>query len=332
MKYINEICPVCGRQFTENDDVVVCPICGTPHHRECYIENKTCINEARHTEEGFEWEPTSPTFLPFEHKAPVTPVNDGHNIILCPYCGSENPVEEPNCKNCGGRLYNNMQPGPAGMPVNLPNMQQEQFGNNVIQIQPNEIIGGNTVADTAEYVQRNAHKYIPKFYKMEKTGKKLSFNWAAFIFSPYWFFYRKMPVFGLVIMLLSLLVTGVCTTDRVVQANAAYNEAMQQYYAGQISQDAVIEASKQVIALPEMLISYAFNFAVALFGGFMGNALYKTKAQKDIAQAKQQAATPENYRMLLFKKGGVSILWVILALMGYTVASELISMIIQNLR
>ena len=49
-----------------------------------------------------------------------------------------------------------MQGGPAGMPVNLPNMQQP-FGNNVIQIQPDEIIGGNTVADTAEYVQRNAH-------------------------------------------------------------------------------------------------------------------------------------------------------------------------------
>ena len=48
MKYTNYKCPVCNNQFTEDDDVVVCPECGTPHHRECYIQNGNCANADKH--------------------------------------------------------------------------------------------------------------------------------------------------------------------------------------------------------------------------------------------------------------------------------------------
>ena len=41
-------CPVCNSNFTENDDVVVCPDCGTPHHRECYKKIGKCFNENMH--------------------------------------------------------------------------------------------------------------------------------------------------------------------------------------------------------------------------------------------------------------------------------------------
>ncbi len=36
MEFTELKCPVCGLQFTENDDVVVCPDCGTAHHRACW--------------------------------------------------------------------------------------------------------------------------------------------------------------------------------------------------------------------------------------------------------------------------------------------------------
>ena len=55
MKYSNYKCPVCNNQFTEDDDVVVCPDCGTPHHRECWINKGHCANEALHgTEDSLE--------------------------------------------------------------------------------------------------------------------------------------------------------------------------------------------------------------------------------------------------------------------------------------
>ena len=52
MDYIGEKCPVCGKNFHADDDVVVCPICGTPHHRECYENLGHCFNEEKHAE-GF---------------------------------------------------------------------------------------------------------------------------------------------------------------------------------------------------------------------------------------------------------------------------------------
>ncbi|MCL1866958.1 MAG: hypothetical protein FWF82_06075 [Oscillospiraceae bacterium] len=41
-------CPVCYDKFAETDDVVVCPECGTPHHRDCFSEVGTCANNAFH--------------------------------------------------------------------------------------------------------------------------------------------------------------------------------------------------------------------------------------------------------------------------------------------
>ena len=49
-------CPYCKKNFAEGDDIVVCPECGTPHHRECYKEHSACANEAHHAE-NFEWKP-----------------------------------------------------------------------------------------------------------------------------------------------------------------------------------------------------------------------------------------------------------------------------------
>ena len=48
MNYKIYKCPVCNIQFDDDADVVVCPECGTPHHRECYIQNGKCINADKH--------------------------------------------------------------------------------------------------------------------------------------------------------------------------------------------------------------------------------------------------------------------------------------------
>ena len=61
-RFTNEKCPVCNNTFNPDDDIVVCPECGTPHHRDCYKENKNCANFHKHSED-FRWEPD---FVPVE--------------------------------------------------------------------------------------------------------------------------------------------------------------------------------------------------------------------------------------------------------------------------
>lgn len=41
--YKNEKCPVCNQEFKDGDDIVTCPVCGTPHHRECYKKSVTAL-------------------------------------------------------------------------------------------------------------------------------------------------------------------------------------------------------------------------------------------------------------------------------------------------
>ena len=52
--YLGSKCIMCGQEFKENDDIVVCPDCGTPYHRECFIKNGKCVNEKLH-ESGESW-------------------------------------------------------------------------------------------------------------------------------------------------------------------------------------------------------------------------------------------------------------------------------------
>lgn len=42
MEFTEYKCPVCDKQFKKGDDIVVCPECGAPHHRECY-EKKVIV-------------------------------------------------------------------------------------------------------------------------------------------------------------------------------------------------------------------------------------------------------------------------------------------------
>ncbi len=47
-KFVGKLCPVCRERFKENDDVAVCPTCGTPHHRACYLAQNKCALEEMH--------------------------------------------------------------------------------------------------------------------------------------------------------------------------------------------------------------------------------------------------------------------------------------------
>ncbi len=52
MYYEGLSCPVCGKPFTAGEDIVVCPQCGLPHHRECWFTQNQCAMAYAHGTEA----------------------------------------------------------------------------------------------------------------------------------------------------------------------------------------------------------------------------------------------------------------------------------------
>lgn len=235
---------------------------------------------------------------------------DGHHIVFCPQCGAQNAAEEPVCTECGARLYN-MQNQPLSPPIQLPDMSARPFYAGGTVIAPTDTLDGNTVGDTAEYVRFHADRYIPKFYALEKSGKKLSWNWAAFLFSPFWFFYRKLYAVGGILLALMLIVTGATMTPRYQQAFSAYIEVAQQSAAAGMTREEMVEAVMPEYSalqeLPESKIQYYGSVLMHLFSALTANYFYKRKVGKDIAALRAQHPKPQEYRFFLFRRGGVSL-------------------------
>ena len=70
----NQKCAVCSAYLFDEDDVVYCPVCGAPHHRECYLSIGKCGLEEFHGTEKEYKKPEEPETPPTENKVP--PRND----------------------------------------------------------------------------------------------------------------------------------------------------------------------------------------------------------------------------------------------------------------
>ncbi len=97
-KYTGKTCVACGKIFTENDDVVVCPDCGAPHHRECYNQAGHCALESKHKEgEKWNWN-TSNWGMRHEE------IIDGDAPMRCPRCATLCKPGTYSCPVCGSNL------------------------------------------------------------------------------------------------------------------------------------------------------------------------------------------------------------------------------------
>lgn len=99
-RYTGNHCPVCEQAFTDEDDIVVCPDCGTPYHRACWQKVGACMHKSEHAA-GFEWQSE---FGPDAEKA-------AHEAT-CPNCGTHNQPGAAQCSHCGCPLPKDDDPRP----------------------------------------------------------------------------------------------------------------------------------------------------------------------------------------------------------------------------
>ena len=339
MKYYGLPCPVCGSVFNESDDIVVCPECATPHHRECWFKNGRCINTDLHSE-SFVWSPISSqskekaeTTPPEESEAPdINAAPTYNDSIICHICGSENPADALHCGGCGA-LFG--EPDDEQKHINCPfcgadniegslrcsscgNFLSQSTGNpfmNGIADDEKEKLGDYTVGDFAMFTQLNAKRYIPKFRKI--TSKKLSFNWAAFIFGPQWFLFRKMYKTGVLLLISFVAVSMMCTPllntlntaldDLAAQTGVTIEStASAMQLVSSLSEDAAMEFTKKLAAPTFILLG--IMLAEKLVCGFLGDILYYKKARADLKTIDNTVDNEGLRKMMIVRRGSVSFL------------------------
>jgi hypothetical protein len=118
-------------------------------------------------------------------------------MISCPQCNTHNHYVAKKCRNCGTEL--NTAWGKENKLEKSVNPEESvSLGN---QYNPGETSGGLILAEREElslFAGKNAEYYLQHWDTMIRTGSLASWNWAAFLFSPLWLFYRKMYLSGII--------------------------------------------------------------------------------------------------------------------------------------
>ena len=309
MDYIGNKCPVCDKYFHIGDDIVVCPECGTPHHRECYQSLGKCANADKH-KDGFDYQEE------IKQEAP----NDNEAVIECKKCGNKNGSDAFFCNKCGNPLHedkaNNANPqapnqgqpfGSSPFPANGTVMMFDPLAG----VSPSADIGdGVTAGEVAKFVKQNTPYFITVFNNIKKFAKS-RFNFCAMIFGGGYLLYRKMYKIGTFItaiqasitilyMYLNYYIASSNVYDKLLEASAQsdYN-AFLLYYSELPAKEIYFLVLFMLLAF----VSLVFNIVI----GACANRMYYNHCKKEIIKIKREAQEPSKISETLIKKGGVNI-------------------------
>ena len=299
----NKSCQVCHGYLFDDDDVVVCPICGAPYHRDCYETVGHCVLEEFH---GTDKQYTPPK--PQEETVAKKCSNCGHeleeNTAFCSNCGKAVGGEE----NGSARFENSM---PNGMPfVQVFNVD---FCGGVPK---HEDIGGITAEEAAKSIKVNSPRYVRKFYDFFKNKKSVSWNWAAFLFPSWWMFYRKMYLQGILFFVIKM-VTTLCSMP-----------LMAWIYSNGISDSVNYMENASLIMdnmSPELLSVFGIMFvglvisliAMVVAGVFGDKIYYGTVLNRVKKIKKNDQIEDKNYEILRTGGTNMLVIWVLILAENY---------------
>lgn len=296
--FVGESCPVCGGEFAEKDDIVVCPFCGAPHHRACYAAENKCSFSELH-DKGYEWksEKSEDADSGKEHDA------QDASQCRCKNCGAENTPGRLYCISCGHALFDssahpNMgfpgQPyfGGAGRPIS----GAYAFGDGAPTISESELVDDVPVGDIRKFIGGACDYYIPQFVRFARTCRKVSLNFAAFFAHGIWFISRKMYLIGGAVLAVMLGLN-------MFQAHFVYQAYLQS--GAEVLSELEIWQSD-----PKTLYISAFcnilQYAIMALSGLYGNRLYMSHCVKKIKQINSEANTADEFNAALSSNGGIA--------------------------
>ncbi|MDD5952336.1 MAG: RING finger protein [Oscillospiraceae bacterium] len=332
--YTGMECPVCGKPFTKDDDIVVCPECGAPHHRECYAAHGRCGCAEQHgTSQAWD------------------KVHENRSTKkACPFCQGLNEEDAVFCSHCGRALS---EPGPQqngnpqGQPYGAPPFNGQQpfngqppFGGqpfpgaNTFHISPqDELEDGVTYGEAAQVVRSNVPFYMMVFYRIKNLNRN-RFNFAAFFFGASWLLYRKQyktagifiginAVLTAASLLVSTFVSGPILQNIYNNLGITDNTLVTNTLMNQVSDAirALDTGHLLLLALPMVFSLMALIVNIVL--GAKANRWYLNHCVQTAKRVRQEATTPMEQEAAYQKRGGVNMALAMALLVIYVLANYL---------
>lgn len=296
-------CVVCNAYLFEEDDVVFCPDCGAPHHRDCFTAVGKCkLADLHGTSEEYKYEPEGEAETEGDPEEPSAKAE----TKMCPRCGKELMESVQFCPYCGAP---NKYYSPTADMLNHFSGSLEE-----------ELEDGIKIKEIIKIVIINAERYISKFRQL-KT-KKLSWNWAAFLLPHGWFAFRKMH--GVAALIATLMLVSSLFTLPIVEVvdNAPMTENMTSAEMTSVMTQAILSAD----AIPKAFafISIGLNLAVRVFAAAFGDWFYKKRVLSVCVRVRES----EDKELAVRQLGGVNLLAFMIVIFAESVLFDIISIFI----
>lgn len=317
LKYTGLECPVCKNIFQDNDDIVVCPECGAPYHRNCYQQTGQCLYKEKHG--------TDQAWHAQEH------THNTYSDKKCPRCGTVNTVDALFCSKCGQSLsYDSHAQGEAPPDTagsySSPSGTEPGVGGGfgfggpvgsfpfdpMGGVNPKDHIEGIEAGDMAKFVQANTSYYMGRFLNLS-AFKKGRFHLSAFLFGGGWFLYRKQYIIGSILIIFQLVASVASTFLQNYYTIPLMNELLPnanpyKYYWGFLeSWDALMAKSPLtlcLVILPTILT--LLQLIEKIICGIFANKIYLRHCVKKINAIKSETSTTQEYESRLKEKGGIN--------------------------
>ncbi len=308
-----DTCQICKKNFTKQDQVVVCPHCGAPYHKECYDKEGHCAYEAKHAT-GFEYQSGAQKDAERKEQQQtaasgvngVSQTEKGENTTqsnggtLCQSCNTINARSNIFCENCGRPLHQNatMPNQSAASPFGgMPPFMQGGFSAQMPGMDLQGEFDGLSKQHWKSYIGQSVPAYFIRMSQQDMKKTKLSFSLSAFFFSYIYFAYRKMWMWAAIALLVELVLLVPGFLIIYLDAGVPFMQGISVQWLGQL---------QNIFYILGLVRNVAFG-AFALY-------LFRKDAVKKIKKVQQNAPPNEAIQLLLAKKGGVSILGVLVVI------------------
>lgn len=280
-------CALCNAYLFEEDDVVYCPVCGAPHHRECYNSIGHCALEDKHGTEN-----------QYDLLMKKNEIKTNSKI---------KPMQNPTADDTytpGDEIFESLPPMDflGGVPANL------------------EIEKGITAKEVRNFVISNTHRYVPKFTQLSKKNKS-SWNFIAFFFPAEWLLSRKMYKRGILIGIFVIISTLMSIPLSNTLLNLGFfdlknNADVTNFLVNNLAN---IHWASVLISLLGSTLSLVLRLVVALLGDYW----YREHTISKIREIKE---TSDDIAEDFHRKGGVSLFMFLLGLLATQYLPSIIAM------